>query len=259
MSAPPLPLLYLPLAWLGVIGTSLTYAVLARAHVDVIRLLASRNILNQFTFAVCLYNVWTLAAALLLYFLLQRHGITRAAFGLEGNLSLPRATLAVGGAVLGIALWPVLERMTNLFNVTLFRVRASELPNSNRPGILEMVLLTTCTVIIGPAVEEFIFRGYVLTALLQHTMSAPIAVIVGSVIFASVHFAYGLGLVVYAYFLSLLLSGVFLLSNTLYAPILTHSLVNLWGFVVVPILFRKAGTRSEHNGQESDDNSRNDL
>jgi membrane protease YdiL (CAAX protease family) len=259
MSAPPLPLLYLPLAWVGVIGTYVTYAALARAHIDVTRVFTSLNIRNQFTFAVCLYNIWTLAAAFVLYFLLQRHGITRAAVGLEGNLSLLGATLAVGGAVLGIAFWPILERITEFFAARLFRVPAPESRNANGSGVLELVLLTTCGVIIGPAVEEFIFRGYVLTALRQHTMSAPFAIIITSVVFASVHVALGLGLVLYAFFLSLMLSGLFLLSNNLYPAILMHSLMNFWGFVVAPILIRNRGIRVEQKSKDGDDDTRSYL
>jgi hypothetical protein len=49
---------------------------LARSQLDLSRVLASLNIWNQFTFAVCLYNMWTIVAALILSFLLRRRGIT---------------------------------------------------------------------------------------------------------------------------------------------------------------------------------------
>jgi membrane protease YdiL (CAAX protease family) len=46
-------------------------------------------------------------------------------------------------------------------------------------------------------------------------------------------------MVVYAFLLSLALSAVFLVSGNLYPPILMHSLINLWGFVAVPVIVRR--------------------
>jgi membrane protease YdiL (CAAX protease family) len=228
--------MYLPLAWTGVIGTALTYAALTRARIDVAGVLTSLNIRNQFTLAVCLYNIWTIAAAFMLCLFLGRQGITSAAIGLAGNLSLVGATLALVGAVLGIALWPVLDRITGFFGSRRFRLGLPKSRQSTKPSVVELVLLATCNVVTAPALEELIFRGYVLTALWQYTMSAPIAVIGASLVFASIHVAFGLGGVVYAFALSLMLSGLVLLSSNLYPAILMHSLVNLWAFVVAPIL-----------------------
>ena len=108
---------------------------------------------------------------------------------------------------------------------------------------MELVLLTTFGVITGPAVEELIFRGYVLTMLQQHMMSAVSATLWASLIFTSIHFAFGVGVVVFAFFSSLLLSALFLVSNSLYPAILMHSLINFWGFVAWPILSH-AGSRN---------------
>ena len=236
MNAAPLPLIYFPLVWIGCIGTSLTYAALARSHIDLSRVLASLNIRNPFTFAVSVYNMWTIGAALILSFLFRWRGITIAEIGLEGSLSLIGAIRAISGAVLAVALWPILMRVTGFFSARLFRMQLLDHQHSTKLSVIELVLLTTFGVIIGPAVEELIFRGYLLTMLQQHTMSAAGATLGASLIFASIHFAFGVGVVVFAFFSSLLLSLLFLVSNSLYPAILMHSLINLWGFVAWPIL-----------------------
>lgn len=251
MNGAQLPILYLPLVWVGVIGTSLTYAALARAHFDLSRVLTSLHIRNEFTFAVCLYGTWTLAVALLLSYLLARHGITPVAVGLKGGLSLAGAMLAVGGAVLGIALWPIAERIARLVGGSPFPMRRLDRQRSNRLGPWEFVLLTTFGAIVVPALEEFVFRGYVLTALQKHASSPASAILLTSVIFASIHFVLGRGAVVYAFFSSLMLSALFLFSGNLYPAILMHSLVNFFGFVAGPMLFHSQSPRSTQEKADS--------
>lgn len=244
MNAAQFPVLYLPLAWMGVLCTSLSYAVLARARIDRARVLRSLDIRNSYTFAVCLYSVWTFAAALILSSLLRRDGITRAAVGLEGSLSLAGALLAITCAVLGIVFWPILERITRYFGVSLFSMRLADRRLSDRLSVLELVLLTTFGAIAVPALEEFIFRGYVLTALREYTGGTSSATLCTSLIFASIHFGFGGGMIIYAFVLSLILSAVFLLSSNLYPAILAHSLINFWGFVAVPIFFHSKSPAS---------------
>lgn len=237
MNGAPLPIAYLPLVWAGVVGTSLTYAALARARIDLAHELAPLNVRNPSTLAICVYNMWTLAGAASLWFLLGRRGIPAAAVGLSGSLSLAGAALAVAGAAAGIALWPAIKSAMGFVEAKRLRARLLVHPQSNRLSMVEIVLLTAFGVIVGPALEEFIFRGYVLGALRGYALGASGALLCASAIFASIHFAFGVGLVAYAFCLSLLLSALFLLSDNLYPAILMHSLINLWGLVAAPLLF----------------------
>lgn len=237
MNGLQMPISYLPLAWLGLVGTAVTYATLTRARVDVPRFLASLRIRSDFTFAVCLYGTWTFAAALMIWFLLLRDGFTPAAVGLEGWPTLADIALAFVGAVLAIGLWPLVQRAALSVGSGPPVGRLLDRQQAGGGGLWDFVLLTLVAAILVPASEEFVFRGYVVTAL--HTsLSVPSAMLLSSVVFASVHVALGLGATAYAFVLALMLSGLFLLSGSLYPPILMHSLINFFGFVAAPMLWR---------------------
>jgi membrane protease YdiL (CAAX protease family) len=233
------PIFYLPLAWIGVLGTSLTYRTLARARVDRSWILTALHIRNEFTAAICLYGIWTLAAALVLFYLMARRGVTPAAVGLQGRLSVTGTVLAVGGAAFSIALWPIVQQITRLGGGGPVPGRWLDRQRSNGLGLWDFVLLCSCGVIIVPALEEFIFRGYVIAALREH-VSTSVALLLASIIFASIHVFYGRGVVLYAFVLSVMLSALFLFCGNLYPPILMHSLVNFFGFVAAPILFSQS-------------------
>jgi membrane protease YdiL (CAAX protease family) len=250
MNSLRMSILCLPLAWLGVVGTAVTYTALARAHVDVSLILASLRIRNNFTLALCLYGVWTLVAALVLWSLLVRDEITEAAVGLDGWPPLTDFVLAVVGAALAIALWPLVHRVMPSVGGSPPAGRMLNPQLANEGGPWEFFLLTLVGAILVPALEEFVFRGYVLTALLA-PVSVVGAVLLSSLVFASIHIALGRGAVAYAYVLSLMLSGLFLSSGSLYPPIVMHSLVNLFGLVVAPILWHSRSPRPAR-GQKSD-------
>lgn len=232
-----MPLSYLPVVWLGVAGTAFTRATLAHARVDVPRLLASLHICSESTFTLCLYGVWTLAAACLLWFLLLQGGSTPMATGLEGSPRLVDFALAFVGAALAIGLWPLIQRAALFFGRGRPIDWLLDRQQAGGDGLWDSVLLTLVAAILVPVFEEFIFRGYVVTALYPH-LSVPAVILLSSVIFASVHVARGLTGVVYAFALALMLSGLFLFSSSLYPPIFMHSLVNFFGFVVAPALWR---------------------
>lgn len=233
-----LPVFYLPLVWLGVVGTALTYAMLALAEVDVQRILASLRIRGEFTFAVCVYGAWTLAAALTLWFLLLRDGFTPTVLGLEAWPSLGDFVLAVVGAVLAIRLWPLVRLAAQSVDGASRVRRLFDRKQAGGSVPWDFVLLTLVGALLVPVIEEYIFRGYVVTAL-DRRVSTPIVILVSSAVFASVHVALGPGAVAYAFFLALMLSGLFLFSGSLYPPMLMHSIVNFLGFVAAPVLWGK--------------------
>lgn len=87
----------------------------------------------------------------------------------------------------------------------------------------EYVLAFFMLVIIAPVAEEILFRGYLLGKLRKY---APlwVAIIVTSLVFAVVHFAWNVGLDVFA--LSIVLCLLRVLSGSLWPSILLHMMKN---------------------------------
>ncbi|MBI1766038.1 MAG: CPBP family intramembrane metalloprotease [Acidobacteria bacterium] len=239
-------IIYLPVAWMGVAGTSLSYALLARTRIDLTRVFAALNIQRQFTAALCLYNIWTFVAALIFSFLFARRGVGGVTVGWGGNLSFAGATLAIIGAGIGILLWPILEWGIGYFGFKMFYAQRVEHAQSDRLSRLELSLLTILGALTVPALEELIFRGYVFNALLAYTGNTARAIFFTALMFASIHVVFGIGMVIYALILSFMLSALALFANNLYPAILMHSLVNFWGIVAMPILSqRKRGSQRD--------------
>jgi len=72
--------------------------------------------------------------------------------------------------------------------------------------------------------EEAIFRFYLINALLLRGRSLAGSAILSTVIFAAIHWSYGLGSAAFAAGAGLLLAAVFLTTRSLTAPVLIHAL-----------------------------------
>ncbi len=87
----------------------------------------------------------------------------------------------------------------------------------------ELILAFVSLVVVAPVAEEVLFRGYLLGKLRKR---APlwIAILVTSLTFAIVHFAWNVGIDVFV--LSIVLCVLRVMTGTLWAPIMLHMLKN---------------------------------
>lgn len=91
----------------------------------------------------------------------------------------------------------------------------------------EYVLAFLTLVVIAPVAEEVLFRGYLFGKLRKYT-SLWIAILITSVLFALVHFAWNVGIDVFA--LSVILCLLTVWSKSLWPAILLHMLKNFVAF-----------------------------
>ena len=87
-------------------------------------------------------------------------------------------------------------------------------------------------VIIGPVIEEFIFRGWMLPALKQRGMGWVGALIVSSLIFGLLHVFAGPASVAYTTVLGFTAGITRILSGRLWGAVLLHALNNLFAISV---------------------------
>lgn len=82
-------------------------------------------------------------------------------------------------------------------------------------------------IIAAPIFEELFFRGFMLEGLRHSPIGNLGAIIITSVIWASIHLQYELFEVVSIFLVGLLLGYARIKSNSLYTPIILHALMNL--------------------------------
>ena len=101
----------------------------------------------------------------------------------------------------------------------------------------DFVVLFTCPVILCATLEEVLYRGYILTAIMQR-VSVKKAFIVNSLIFASIHYAFGPGTMLFILIWTFIPCWLYFKSRSIYPSILFHSVNNLLAYVVLPLTFQ---------------------
>lgn len=240
MNAKELNLKWLPLAWMGVLSTSLTFIVLRRFNVDLHGIASALGISNMFILALLIYKIWTLVAIVILFSLLRGKGMSLATVGLQGSLSFKAVGYAITGAAIAIFLWPPLEAVVKVLGGSMFWRGGSENVPWTIKTPVDAFLLFLLPVVIAPVLEEILYRGYVLTMLSERTGRTLIALILSSLIFASNHYAFGPGIMVYIFIWTFIPSLLYLKFKNLYPGMLMHSLNNLWAYVGVPLILARA-------------------
>lgn len=105
--------------------------------------------------------------------------------------------------------------------IIIFLNELLNLNNTNNNKIMWKLLLTTG--IIGPILEEFLFRGILYNKLKEFNKKRA-AMILTSIIFALIHF--NLSQIIYAFLFSLVLIKIYEHFKTLKAPIIVHISAN---------------------------------
>ena len=90
------------------------------------------------------------------------------------------------------------------------------------------------TALIGPVLEEFIFRGIIYNKL-KKVFASKQAIILTSLLFGLYHFNIIQG--IYAFVFSILLTKIYEKYNNLLLPIIIHCLINLTSSVFITIIF----------------------
>jgi membrane protease YdiL (CAAX protease family) len=235
MATAPLPIVFLLLVWLPALGTGITHALVMHSRSGYVIPTEQRSINNEFSLAILIYGSWTVAAGLLMLRLLGSHGIPLDRLRIDGAISAVDAAVAVVTAVASIGLWWGVEVVLRRMGHGMFRVSAVDTSRWARPSAPELLILAVVGSLLIPLAEEILFRGYLLTAATEFTGSAVAGAAITALAFAAIHFYYGPGVMLYAAFMSAILSALAILTGTILPCVVAHGLVNLWSFVIVPL------------------------
>lgn len=120
-----------------------------------------------------------------------------------------------------------------IFNITLYNL--NRIFNfTNRFGKMEIpfYVLLICTGILGPILEEILFRGIVYNKLKTFNTNMA-AIIICSILFGIFHMDIING--IYGFGISFILIYLYEKHNTLFAPILLHITANVTGLVIIKL------------------------
>ncbi|QSZ26468.1 CPBP family intramembrane metalloprotease [Aceticella autotrophica] len=172
------------------------------------------------------YNLMYIIASVLftlsIFYLFKHRNMNIFKYCCFTRISLMELFLSI---LIGIAFEMVFEMINSVMN--LYRYfpdynKYQELFTKIIKGNFFIVLLSI--VIIGPILEEIIFRGLIFKEL-RKGMSISTSIILQSTIFAIIHGSIYQGF--YAFILGILLSVMFYLSKSIWVPIIIHMASNM--------------------------------
>lgn len=162
----------------------------------------------------------------LLYLVLRR---ARVKLALPWRLSWPGATgtaVILGGTAgliaLDLATQPAVDWLNDLSG------RLTRYPEPTNP--VAMVIDDSFGTLLTGFSEEAIFRFYLINALLLRGASRGGAVVLSTLVFAAIHWSFGLGAVAFAAGAGFVLAAVYLATRSLTAPVLIHALYDAADF-----------------------------
>jgi membrane protease YdiL (CAAX protease family) len=231
-----LELKWIGLAWFGVAFTSVVIATIgAVARGNPVRLVKSWGLSDFSIFTIAVYVVGIALAVAILWRLLRRRGLDATAIGLRGRLTGSGAGLAILAVPVAWALYRAVEAGVGRLGVGMYWVpKATHLVLRSD---LDLALTLVFAVVLGPILEEIVFRGYVMTLLLDRGRGVFLAAALSGLVFTSTHVFIGPGTMVFILFWSFLPALLYWRFKSLYPGILFHVLNNLVAYVVVPVVF----------------------
>jgi membrane protease YdiL (CAAX protease family) len=164
-----------------------------------------------------------LATGLLLVFILERKGVARTVI-VPGDVSTVMAGVTV---VTVIAAFFFAALVTGLL-ADLFGSQGLEVSEGFESMIGESsaIGLVLAVVLIGPVVEELIYRGLLMGVLLARGWTPVAAIAMSAAVFAAQHIQYGwIGMVTVGIY-GLALGALRIAGGGLFAPVLAHILIN---------------------------------
>ncbi|MBQ9017503.1 CPBP family intramembrane metalloprotease [Candidatus Saccharibacteria bacterium] len=158
--------------------------------------------------------------------------ITREQIGLSGTPTWTDIGLAPIAYIVGTLFAALLMLLFSLFpwfNPEQLQETGFTAYMSGGEKVIAFVVL----VVLAPAIEEIIFRGW-LYGKLRARINMPLSIILTSLLFAVMHFQWNVGVNVFA--LSVVLCVLREITGTIYAGILTHMIKNGVAFYLLYVL-----------------------
>ena len=228
-SAPSLRWIFV--AWLAIGLTFVTYIVFGMIERGDPTEAIERLFGDSALFAFLVYTAGLVFALLVLRRLLRRSGFGWRDVGLRGRLTGRGALFAVGGWFVAFWLYYLVEKTTGAVGLRMFW---NEEAFFGLHSVARVIGIGLSTLVIAPVAEEIIYRGYLIPAIRAKAGTA-LAVLLSSLIFASVHIGIGPGMAIYIFLGAFIPAYLFLRFDNIYPCILMHLINNMVAYFVIPL------------------------
>ncbi|MFZ1242520.1 MAG: type II CAAX endopeptidase family protein [Candidatus Saccharimonas sp.] len=194
---------------------------------------ASLTTTESLLFQAVSYSV-TLLILLGLPYVLKGYKVSLKTMGLERLMSWFDILLAIAGFIVYFLLAMTLLALAHSLFSSFDATQAQDLGVSSQLFGAERMQAFFLMVVIGPIVEEVIFRGYLYGELRKQKMPAWLTTLVVSVLFGIAHGQWNVGIDVFA--LSVSMCVLRELTGSIWAGVLVHIIKNLIAFIGVFVL-----------------------
>jgi len=229
-----LTLKYVPLAWVAVLLTSLTIKLLMIIGIDLHTLATILNLSTTWLPSLIIYDSYQLVVVLLLIYLLRKMGVSLGDIGFKSTRKRYYVFAAILILVLASSvLWGFCDYIVSLLGLSMWW---SKEPGTMIKTLSDLLVLSVCPVFLCSPLEEILYRGYLLTATLQRVRRVWLAFTINALVFASIHYAFGPGVMLFILLWTYIPCWLYYKSGSIYPSILFHSLNNLLAYVALPLL-----------------------
>lgn len=194
---------------------------------------ASLTTTESLLFQAVSYSV-TLLILLGLPYVLKGYKVSLKTMGLERLMSWFDILLAIAGFIVYFLLAMTLLALAHSLFSSFDATQAQDLGVSSQLFGAERMQAFFLMVVIGPIVEEVIFRGYLYGELRKQKMPAWLTTLVVSILFGIAHGQWNVGIDVFA--LSVSMCVLRELTGSIWAGVLVHIIKNLIAFIGVFVL-----------------------
>lgn len=249
-----LSLKWLPLAWFSFIFNCIIFGVIIGiVQGDPIKFILKSGIVGSTAIFAIIGGVYgvgmivaigMIIAVGILFFLMRKNGISFSRIGLKGKLSIKGVGYAIVGTIIAFFMYPLIETIIKALGTTMYWGNNSInllflFLSDNLVSLSDIALMFIFAVVFSPVLEEILFRGYILTTLMEKMKNRYFAILLAALIFTSIHLFllfFGPGLIVYIFFWSFIPTFLYLKTKNLYSAMLMHSLNNLLAYLILPLL-----------------------
>jgi membrane protease YdiL (CAAX protease family) len=235
---------WLPLAWFRTGMLALVIYVAFPLFSLSLRKISSKIKLSELHLYYMTIAFWEIVTVAILFYLLKLNDLPLSAMGLRGSLSFMAIVYVIIGTIVGGILYPAVRSLMKVFGLDMFwqRQKGTDwFPRDSKylAGKKNIISMFFIVVICIPILEEIIYRGYVLTVLLQNLDSVFVAFVLTSLIFASIHCLAGPGFMLFIFLGTFIMSFLYWKFGNIYPCILLHSINTLIGEIIIPALEKK--------------------
>ncbi len=231
-----LPVSLLPLAWAAVLATTGTMHAMRLAGVNVEEAALTLGFTSSWELSLLVYSIYQLATVLALLLAIRRlvpHGL--AALGFRKPRGLRYYVYAVLLVPVASMIWFLCSIIVRSIGLSMWWTSRSMVAINS---VQDLVVYVVSAVAICATMEEVMYRGYVLTALMQRVKSLVLAFTLDALVFSSIHYAFGPGVMLFIFLWTYIPCWLYTRSGSLYPPMVFHVSNNLLAYVVLPLLLR---------------------